>query len=483
MADTIVIFGASGDLTSRKLIPALYQLFVKGRLPEASRIVGVSRSDFEHQQWRDALRKTTAEFAGDTFDNAQWARFSETIFYQPGDITNPADFVALGGFLESIESGECGRVYYLSTMPQLYETAITNLGDAGLSDDSNGFRRVIIEKPFGTDLKTAKALNQSIHSSFREDQIYRIDHYLGKETVQNIFALRFANSIFEPLWNRNYVDHVQITVAEEVLVGRRAGYYDTSGILRDMFQNHLLQLLMITAMEPPASYDAALVRDEKVKVLHGIRRMTGGDFASDTVRGQYAGYLDEEGVPAESLTETFAVLKLYCDNWRWQGVPFYLRSGKGMSCRTTQIVIQFKQVPYVLFDDMPKPPIGNRLVIQVQPAEGIQMHFETKVPDSEMRTRTSTLDFSFQGTSGGKSLPDAYQRLLLDAFNGDASLFARSDEVELAWSIIDPIIAAWKSPAAPPLHRYQKGLWGPDEAAVWMHQQHREWFDVCPVLR
>ncbi len=483
MADTIVIFGASGDLTSRKLIPALYQLFVKGRLPEASRIVGVSRSDFEHQQWRDALRKTTAEFAGDTFDNAQWARFSETIFYQPGDITNPADFVALGGFLESIESGECGRVYYLSTMPQLYETAITNLGDAGLSDDSNGFRRVIIEKPFGTDLKTAKALNQSIHSSFREDQIYRIDHYLGKETVQNIFALRFANSIFEPLWNRNYVDHVQITVAEEVLVGRRAGYYDTSGILRDMFQNHLLQLLMITAMEPPASYDAALVRDEKVKVLHGIRRMTGGDFASDTVRGQYAGYLDEEGVPAESLTETFAVLKLYCDNWRWQGVPFYLRSGKGMSCRTTQIVIQFKQVPYVLFDDMPKPPIGNRLVIQVQPAEGIQMHFETKVPDSEMRTRTSTLDFSFQGTSGGKSLPDAYQRLLLDALNGDASLFARSDEVELAWSIIDPIIAAWKSPAAPPLHRYQKGLWGPDEAAVWMHQQHREWFDVCPVLR
>ena len=483
MADTIVIFGASGDLTSRKLIPALYQLFVKGRLPEASRIVGVSRSDFEHQQWRDALRKTTAEFAGDTFDNAQWARFSETIFYQPGDITNPADFVALGGFLESIESGECGRVYYLSTMPQLYETAITNLGDAGLSDDSNGFRRVIIEKPFGTDLKTAKALNQSIHSSFREDQIYRIDHYLGKETVQNIFALRFANSIFEPLWNRNYVDHVQITVAEEVLVGRRAGYYDTSGILRDMFQNHLLQLLMITAMEPPASYDAALVRDEKVKVLHGIRRMAGGDFASDTVRGQYAGYLDEEGVPAESLTETFAVLKLYCDNWRWQGVPFYLRSGKGMSCRTTQIVIQFKQVPYVLFDDMPKPPIGNRLVIQVQPAEGIQMHFETKVPDSEMRTRTSTLDFSFQGTSGGKSLPDAYQRLLLDALNGDASLFARSDEVELAWSIIDPIIAAWKSPAAPPLHRYKKGLWGPDEAAVWMHQQHREWFDVCPVLR
>ena len=241
--------------------------------------------------------------------------------------------------------------------------------------------------------------------------------------------------------------------------------------------------MMITAMEPPASYDAALVRDEKVKVLHGVRKMTGGDFASDTVRGQYAGYLDEEGVPAGSSTETFAVLKLFCDNWRWQGVPFYLRSGKGMSCRTTQIVIQFKQVPYILFEDMPKAPIGNRLVIQVQPAEGIQMHFETKVPDSGMRTRTSTLDFSFQGTSGGKSLPDAYQRLLLDALNGDASLFARSDEVELAWGIIDPIIAAWKSPAAPALYRYQTGLWGPDEASEWMQQQKREWFDVCPVLR
>ncbi|MGI9468546.1 MAG: glucose-6-phosphate dehydrogenase [Rubripirellula sp.] len=490
MADSIVIFGASGDLTSRKLIPALYQLFVKGRLPDGSRIIGVSRSAFEHQQWRDSLRETTAQYAEDAFDAGKWAAFSKNIFYQRGDITSPDDFISLGNFLDSIEldeagapGAECGRVYYLSTMPQLYETAIRNLGNAGLSNDTNGFRRVIIEKPFGTDLKTAQALNQSIHSSFREDQIYRIDHYLGKETVQNIFALRFANSIFEPVWNRNYVDHVQVTVAEEVVIGRRAGYYDTSGILRDMFQNHLLQLMMITAMEPPASYDAALVRDEKVKVLHGVRKMTGGDFASDTVRGQYVGYLDEEGVPVGSTTETFAVLKLYCDNWRWQGVPFYLRSGKGMSCRTTQIVIQFKQVPYILFEDMPKAPIGNRLVIQVQPAEGIQMHFETKVPDSEMRTRTSTLDFSFQGTSGGKSLPDAYQRLLLDALNGDASLFARSDEVELAWGIIDPIIAAWKSPAAPSLHHYQTGLWGPNEASEWMQQQQREWFDVCPVLR
>ncbi len=483
MAHTIVIFGASGDLTSRKLIPALYRLFIKGRLPEGSRIVGVSRSAYEHQQWRDSLRETTAKFSGDAFDNASWDRFSENIYYQPGDIKAPEDFKKLAEFLEGIETeASAGRVYYLSTMPQLYEEAIKQLGAAGLADDCNGYRRVIIEKPFGTDLKTAQALNQSIHTVFREDQIYRIDHYLGKETVQNIFALRFANSIFEPIWNRNFVDHVQITVAEEVEIGRRAGYYDTSGILRDMFQNHILQLMMITAMEPPARYDASLVRDEKVKVLHSIRQMTGGDFASDTVRGQYAGYLEEEGVPEGSETATFAILKLYCDNWRWQGVPFYLRSGKGMSCRTTQIVIQFKQVPHLLFADRAQEPLGNRLVIQVQPAEGIQMHFETKVPDSGMDTRTSTLDFSFQ-TSSGESMPDAYQRLLLDSMQGDASLFARSDEVELAWGIIDPIIAAWRSPAAPSLFQYQSGLWGPTEATDWMRQQGREWFDVCPVIR
>lgn len=481
MAHTIVIFGASGDLTSRKLIPALFRLFVKGRLPEGSRIVGVARSPFEHQQWRDTLRESVAEFVPKMFTTEAWDAFSANVFYQRGDIKTAADFDALGEFLKTIEpESSAGRVYYLSTMPQLYEEAIKQLGAAGLSDDSDGYRRVIIEKPFGTDLATAQALNRSIHGVFREDQIYRIDHYLGKETVQNIFALRFANSTFEPIWNRNFVDNVQITVAEEVVIGRRAGYYDTSGILRDMFQNHILQLMMITAMEPPARYDSSLVRDEKVKVLHSIRRLTGGDFASDTVRGQYDGYLQEEGVPPGSSTETFAALKLHCDNWRWQGVPFYLRSGKGMSCRTTQIVIQFKKVPHLLFGSKSRSPIGNRLVIQIQPAEGIQMHIETKVPDTELKTRTSTLDFSFQ--SSGGEMPDAYQRLLLDSMQGDASLFARSDEVELAWGIIDPIIAAWRSPAAPSLSSYETGLWGPKESSDWMLEQGREWFDVCPVL-
>jgi len=484
MSDTIVIFGASGDLTSRKLIPALYQLFRKGRLPSNATVVGVSRSQFTHEQWREMLSSSTEDFLGNRFDQASWSEFAQRVFYHPGDITDDEAFRSLSVLLSEIEASEqSSRIYYLSTMPQLYSKAIQQLGAAGLADDQKGPRRVIIEKPFGTDAETARQLNSSIHEVFREDQIYRIDHYLGKETVQNIFALRFANSIFEPLWNRRYVDHVQITVAEEVLVGRRGGYYDESGVLRDMFQNHLLQLFMITAMEPPARYDANLVRDEKVKVLHCTRKMTGGDFASQTVRGQYDGYLREEGVPPESQTATYAAIKLYCDNWRWKDVPFYLRSGKGMSCRTTQIVIQFKQVPHILFGSKTREPLGNRLVIQVQPAEGIQMHFETKVPDSDMKTRTSTLDFSFQEHAGENDLPDAYQRLLLDAVNGDASLFARSDEVELAWGIIDPVIAAWDSPAAPELYRYQTGFWGPEEISQWMQDQGREWFDVCPVLR
>jgi len=482
MAHTIVIFGASGDLTSRKLIPALYSLHKKKRLPENTHIVGVARSAFSHEQWRTSLKATTAQFAGSVFDEATWATFAERVHYQSGDIQQLDDFVTLGKFLASIEpEGRAERVYYLSTMPQLYASAVEQLGAAGLADDAMGERRVIIEKPFGTDLASAHELNHRIHKVFREDQIYRIDHYLGKETVQNLFAMRFANSIFEPLWNRNYVDHVQITVAEEVVIGSRAGYYDTSGIMRDMFQNHIFQLLMITAMEPPPRFDSALVRDEKVKVLHSVRPMVGGDFAAQTVRGQYEGYLKEPGVPAGSQTETFAILKLYIDNWRWRNVPFYLRSGKAMSCRSSQIVIQFKQPPHLVFGSKLRQFDANRLVIQVQPAEGIQMQIQSKVPDTDMKTRTSTLDFRFnKGDAGG--MPDGYQRLLLDAMNGDASLFARSDEVELSWGIVDPIIAAWRSPAAPPLLKYPAGLWGPEQSSDWIRKQKREWFDVCPVI-
>jgi glucose-6-phosphate 1-dehydrogenase len=483
MANTIIIFGASGDLTSRKLIPALYLLSKKGRLPKETRVVGMSRTAFSHDDWRKDLAETTAKFTGQAFDQAAWDEFAANVFYQPGDIDNAEHFSRLNEFLKTIESpGQNSRLYYLSTAPKLYEIAIAQLGAAGMASEENGPRRIVIEKPFGTDLASAKKLNKAAHNVFQEHQIYRIDHYLGKETVQNLLVLRFANTIFEPIWNRNYIDHVQITVAEEVTVGRRGGYYDSSGVLRDMFQNHLLQLLMITAMESPSRYAAELVRDEKVKVLRAIRQMTGGSFASDTLRGQYEGYRQEEGVPADSTTATFAVLKLHIDNWRWQGVPFYLRSGKAMSCRSTQIVIQFREPPHMLFNDGRRTQMeANRLVIQIQPAEGIQLHLQTKVPDAGMKLQMTDLDFQFSHEFHGE-MPDAYQRLLLDAMMGDASLFARSDEVELAWGIIDPILAAWESPAAPPLDTYPLGMWGPESSVEWMRQQGREWFDVCPVL-
>jgi glucose-6-phosphate 1-dehydrogenase len=483
MTHTVVIFGASGDLTSRKLIPALYSLYHKGRLPKETRVIGVSRTAFTSEAWREELTASTRKFAGSEFDAASWQKFAANIHYQPGDIDKLADFQALAKLLDQLEgSPGATRLYYLSTAPALYATAIANLGAAGLADESRGVRRVVIEKPFGTDLKTAQALNKSVHEVFAESQVYRIDHYLGKETVQNLLVLRFANSIFEPLWNRRYIDHVQITVAEEVDVGRRAGYYDHAGVLRDMFQNHLLQLLMISAMEAPARYSSEFVRDEKVKVLRAVKPMTGGDFARDTIRGQYDGYLQAEGVAKGSQTATFAALKLHVDNWRWQGVPFYLRSGKAMSCRTSQIVIQYREPPIMFFNNGPRAHLdANKLVIQIQPAEGIQLSFQTKVPDAGMNLRSTDLDFKFCREFTGV-MPDSYQRLLLDAMNGDASLFARHDEVEVAWGIIDPILAAWQSPAAPPLETYPTGDWGPISCGDWMRAQGREWFDVCPVL-
>jgi len=482
MSHSMVIFGASGDLTSRKLIPALYRQFQRGRLPNPTRIVGVARSAFTTEQWRAQLTESTAKYVKNDFHNDTWQAFSQNIFYQPGDIGNEGDFHKLAAFLTEVEGAKTtDRVYYLSTMPQLYAAAIAQLGKAGLNDEENGHRRVVIEKPFGVDLASAKALNESIHQTFREEQIYRIDHYLGKETVQNILVFRFGNTIFEPLWNRNYVDHVQITVAEEVKVGRRGDYYDKAGILRDMFQNHILQLMMVTAMEAPVRYTGEMVRDEKVKVLQSVRPYKGSDFAEFGVRGQYTGYSEEQGIPDDSQTETFAALKLYIDNWRWKGVPFYLRSGKGMSCRSTQIVIQFREPPHMLFEERKSfRPEANKIVIQIQPAEGLQLYFQSKVPDSDMKLRLSELDFKFD--TSGKELPDAYQRLLLDALVGDPGLFARSDEVEQAWRIIDPIISAWKSPAAPTLNPYEPGMWGPEQCTEWMHAQGRNWFDVCPIL-
>lgn len=483
MPATIIIFGASGDLTSRKLIPALYQLHRKGRLKTPLNIVGVSRTEYPHVQWREELAHSTEKYAQASFDREKWLQFAERIFYLPGDIERAADFGRLAEFLEEIEAGTSAtRVYYLSTAPRFYRKAVEHLGEAGLAHEDAGPRRVVIEKPFGTDLTSAQELNRFVHEVFAEHQVYRIDHYLGKETVQNLLVLRFGNTIFEPIWNRNYIDHVQITVAEEVDVGNRAGYYDTAGIVRDMFQNHLLQLLMVTAMEAPVRYEADAIRNEKVKVLHAIRSMTPDRVLNDTVRGQYRGYTSSPGVKPTSRTATFAAMKLGIDSWRWQDVPFYLRSGKAMSCRTTQIVIQFHSPPQKLFADA-SANLGeaNRLVIQVQPAEGIQMHFQTKVPDAGMRTRQTDLSFNYQQEFRG-AMPEAYERLLLDALEGDASLFARADEVEAAWKVCDPIIEAWQSRDKPTLFMYDPGAWGPEECGEWMALQGRTWFDTCPVL-
>jgi glucose-6-phosphate 1-dehydrogenase len=484
MAHTVVIFGASGDLTSRKLIPALYELYRKKRLPPDTRIVGFSRTKFSDDSWRETLAETTARFVGKMFDAALWQQFAPKISFLPGDLSASADMLQLREHLTKLEDGQATtRIYYLSTAPQLYIPAIAQLGAAGLAREDSAPRRVVVEKPFGTDLASARELNQKVHEVFSEHQIYRIDHYLGKETVQNVLVLRFANSIFEPIWNRNYIDHVQITAAEELTVGHRAAYYDSVGILRDMFQNHLLQLMTFTAMEAPARFDADAIRDEKVKVLRSVRVMKPDEVYTDTIRGQYRKYRDEPGVPPESEAATFGAVKLHIDNWRWQDVPFLLRSGKAMSCQTTQIVIQFRQPPHMIFEGGPRAAFeSNRLVIQVQPAEGLQLHFHTKVPDAGMKVRLTDLSFNFRDRFTG-GMPEAYQRLLLDVLQGDASLFSRADEVELAWSIVDPIQRGWERPGWPPLALYEAGGWGPPSSVEWMCRQYREWFDSCPVLK
>lgn len=482
MTQTIVIFGASGDLTSRKLIPAWYALHQKKRLAPDTRIVGFARSEFSHESWRQRLAESTARFVGAEFDPAVWEALASRIFYLPGTVDRVADLQALDRFLKDSEGDGAARMYYLALAPQFYETAVANLGAAGLAGETHGPRRIVVEKPFGTDLISSRRFNHQIHEVFSESQVYRIDHYLGKETVQNVLVLRFANTIFEPVWNRNYIEHVEITAAEALTVGHRAGYYDTAGVLRDMLQGHLLQLLSLTAMETPVRFEAEAVRDEKVKVLRAVRPLRPEDVATDTLRGQYGGYRAEPGVQPDSQTATFAAVKLHVDNWRWQGVPFYLRSGKAMSCGTTQLVIQFREPPYMLFEGGPRDlREANRLIIQIQPAEGIQLHFQTKVPDAGMQFRLTDLSFRFRDKFAGP-MPEAYQRLLLDVINGDPSLFARADEVETAWSIVDPIQAAWDRGLQPQLQMYEPGLWGPVEATEWMEQQGRSWFDMCPVL-
>jgi len=469
---TIVIFGASGDLTVRKLVPALYNLYQKKRLAAAVRIIGFARRAMSDEDFRDRLRQGMIRFSPDTFDPGAWNVFSSQVRYFQGNIEEPGDYRKLKAFVDRCETGPSDRLYYLATSPVLYATAVAHMGAAGLSVEEKGRRNIVIEKPFGNDLESARALNRSVHDVFNESQVYRIDHYLGKDTAQNILFFRFANTIFEPIWNRRYVDNVQITVSETVDVGHRAGYYDNAGVLRDMFQNHLFQLLSLVAMEPSASFKADSLRNEKVKVLSAIRPID----VKETVRAQYQGYRETAGVSPNSETPTYAALKLFVDNWRWKGIPFYLRSGKSLANKTSEILIEFQCPPHVMFEsDKACSLTSNILAMCIQPDEGIHLKFETKIPGSVQETRSVNMEFHYRSSFRGEKLPEAYERLLLDALKGDASLFSRSDEIELAWGLIDPVLDGWKSPDAPSLVEYRPGTWGPREADALLARDSRVW--------
>ncbi len=479
---TIVIFGASGDLTRRKLIPALFDLHIKGRLPEDFRIVGVSRSAISDEDFRQRMKSGVQEFGRFSFETGQWEDFSTHVSYFTGDLTILEHLLELNQYLAANEGeGPANRIYYLSIAPRLYEPALETLGAADMVHEDNGWRRVVIEKPFGHDLPSAKALNYAVHCVLDESQIYRIDHYLGKETVQNIMVFRFANSLFEPVWNRNYIDHVQITAAETVDVGHRADYYDGVGVVRDMMQNHMLQLLALVAAEPPASFDADALRNEKVKVLRAIRPLEPEEVSKHTVRGQYRSYRDAEGVDANSQTATYAAIRFFIDNWRWQGVPFYLRSGKALAKKFTEITIFFKEPPHLMFPMPAEATIAqNSLSICIQPDEGINFSFQAKVPDTAAGMRTVNMSFHYENAFGPQAIPEAYERLLLDVLKGDASLFSRGDSIELAWRLIDPILKGWNSEHSIPMsYFYESGSWGPVESDRLLEQIGVRWTEGC----
>jgi glucose-6-phosphate 1-dehydrogenase len=484
---TIVIFGATGDLTHRKLIPALYNLAADGELPPAVTVVGFARRKKNDDDFRRDLEEATRKFSRQSVRDEIWKPFAQSIFYHESDFGDESGYKSLAAELDKIdkERGTRGnRLFYFAVGPDQFEPILKHLKSAGLNEAREGsWARVIVEKPFGSDLASARELNRLVRSSFTEEQTYRIDHFLGKETAQNILVLRFANAIFEPLWNTRYIDHVQITAAETLGVEGRAGYYEGAGALRDMVQNHLLQLLCLVAMEAPTDLGADSVRDEKVKVVRALRRMGEKQVAIDVVRGQYAegaingqtvaGYRAEEKVDPKSMTETFVALRLNMDNWRWWDVPIYMRVGKRLPKSGTEISVHFKKAPLVLFN---KESTGeNVLVIRIQPDEGISLRMQAKMPGTSFRIEPVKMDFHY-GTSFGKASPEAYERLLLDAMSGDATLFARRDEVEEAWAFIDIIENAWAAKKdAPALFFYPAGSWGPEEADELLARDGRAW--------
>ncbi len=489
----MVIFGATGDLTHRKLIPALYNLSLERRLPENFQVVGFAR-----RPWNDETFQNEAKDSINKYSRRRpvqptiWDNFGKNIHYVESNFNDLSGYQKLAEVLNKLdqENGTNGnRLFYLSTNPADYPTIIQNLGQAGLAAPqragSGSWTRIIIEKPFGHDLTSALELNDTVANVFRENQVFRIDHYLGKETVQNILVFRFANSIFEPLWNRQYVDHIQMIVSEELGVEGRGPYYDESGAIRDMVQNHMMQLLSLTCMEPPSTFEANAIRDEKTKVLRAIQPLTPDEVVQRTVRGQYGpglilgkpvpGYHEEDRVPKDSITDSFVAIKLFIDNWRWAGVPIYLRTGKRLPKRTSEVALQFKQVPHSLFNLPGEPPMEpNVLVMQIQPNEGISLKFGAKVPGQNMQVRPVNMDFRF-GQSFGVTAADAYERLILDAMLGDSTLFTRRDEVEQAWAIVTSILDGWKLHMPPKFPNYEAGSWGPREADELIERDGRRW--------
>ncbi|MBN2713879.1 MAG: glucose-6-phosphate dehydrogenase [Planctomycetes bacterium] len=478
----IVIFGASGDLTRRKLIPSLFQLFVDGMLPECFRIVGFARSELAPESFRGKLKQSLVEFARvKPISEKLWDQFAEMIEYHQGEYGGLDGYRSLKDKLDAIQA-KCGlganRLFYIATPPSQYSEIISNLKDGGLIYNGayTEWSRVIIEKPFGHDLDSARKLNAVVTGALAENQVYRIDHYLGKETVQNILVFRFANTIFEPIWNRNHIDHVQITAAENIDVSGRGSFYDEAGVVRDFFQNHLFEIMSLVAMEQPVSFQADPIRDEKVKILRSLRPMFGDDLKNNVILAQYDGYRDVEGVKPGSRTPTYAAMKVMIDNWRWQGVPFFLRAGKALSSRVTEVSIHFKRIPFCLFghDEVCQQLSPNVLNIRIQPDEGIRLKFGCKQPGEGMAVRDVIMDFSYSEAFEA-STPDAYERLLVDAMKGEQTLFSRSDAVEHAWAYITPVIKGYEEDESLTIHSYDKGTDGPDAAAKLVFASGSRW--------